>query len=81
MRSSPPDPLSLSLSLSLSLADVNNAGDQSSRSRAGRRRGHAKAFGLMPTALCGRVEHDRKGRGNSSAGAVRYAHGQGRVAA
>ena len=84
MRSSPPDPLSLSLSLSL--ADVNNAGDQSSRRRAGHRSGRAKAFGLMPTALCGRVEHDRKGRGNGSAGAARYAHlavlaGQGRVAA
>ena len=52
MRSSPPDPLSL--------ADVNNAGDQSPRRRAGRRRGHAKAFGLMPTGLCGYAERRRE---------------------
>ena len=52
MRSSPPDPLSL--------ADVNNAGDQSPRRRAGRRSGRAKAFGLMPTGLCGYAERRRE---------------------
>ncbi len=62
MPSFPPYLLSLSLSLSLSLAEINSVRGQSSCRPVGRRCGRATSVGLTLTALCRRVEQDRKER-------------------